>query len=93
MKTRSRLLIVSLFVSLLVATPARTDASQVLALSVSFGTLKNSTKMTDAMREESRSWRLRHAGQSRATLCRRDALFTTTRWPRFAVRRGRRLGQ
>ena len=28
------------------------DASQVLALSVSFGTLKNSTKMTDTMREE-----------------------------------------
>jgi predicted esterase len=53
MKTRSHLLVVSLFVSLLVATPAPAqDASQVLALSVSFGTLKNSTKMTDAMREE-----------------------------------------
>jgi hypothetical protein len=53
MKTRSRLLIVSLFVSLLVAMPAPAqDASQVLALSVSFGTVKNSTKMTDAMREE-----------------------------------------
>jgi predicted esterase len=52
MRTRARLLIV-LFVCLLVAAPALAqDASQVLALSVSFGTLKNSTKMTDAMRDE-----------------------------------------
>src|SRR5262245_39971700 len=51
-RTSARLLIVSLFVCLLVATPVLAqDASQVLALSVSFGTLKNSTKMTDAMRE------------------------------------------
>src|SRR5262245_15216179 len=52
-RTPAHLLVVLLFVCLLVATPSLAqDASQVLALSVSFGTLKNSTKMTDAMREE-----------------------------------------
>src|SRR5262245_65472183 len=52
-RTPARSLVVLLFACLLVATPALAqDASQVLALSVSFGTLKNSTKMTDAMREE-----------------------------------------
>src|SRR5262245_23025316 len=52
-RTPERLLAVVLFVSLLLPPAAMAqDASQVLALSVSFGTLKNSTKMTDAMRDE-----------------------------------------